>query len=174
MNDKTGKEFDDVDSLVHQLNLASVRYREFGKSRPTAVTPVSSEPVAPPIAAPAPAAVKPPAPVPAPAAAPATAVAPAPAPTVPATAPAPAPATAAAPEIPAGARLRPVAPASPLAFTFERLRRQASTTPPRTPVLSLKLPERKAVMVETLVQRLHQRSLASVFAELEGRARAAA
>lgn len=90
------------------------------------------------------------------------AVPPAAAPAVPPVASVPA-ATAADEQRP----LRPVSAASPLAFTFERLRRQAIATPARKPYLSLDLPERHPVHADGQASLQRQRLLQSVFAELE-------
>ncbi len=127
--EKGKKDFDDVGSLVNQLQLGGVRYREFGKPRPSAQ------------------------PVPA-----ATAV------------PAVMPTTATAPTVATPAP-RAVATASPLAFTFERLRRQAPTSAARAPFITLNLPERHAVFADRLRGNPQQRTFAAVFAELEGHAR---
>lgn len=145
MSGHKDKDFDDVSSLVSQLHLGGVRYREFGKPRTSALPPVADElPVVTPVPA-----------VAAPAVEPAR----------------PAPGAIAAEPPP---RLRPTAPPSPIAFTFERLRRQAIATAVRAPFITLQLPERHAVAADRLRSSLHQRTLTTVFAELEGHARARA
>ncbi len=154
MSGHKDKDFDDVSSLVSQLHLGGVRYREFGKPRTSALPPVADE-----------------LPVVTPAATPTTVAAPAMG-MAPAVEPArPAPVAVAAEPPP---RLRPTAPPSPIAFTFERLRRQAIATAVRAPFIALQLPERHAVAADRLRSSLHQRTLTTVFAELEGHARARA
>lgn len=141
-NDKTGN---DVEHLLRHKQMGGVRYREFGT--PKSTTPATD-------AAP----VEQPLPTPAPAAPPALTMPAAPV----------APLVASPAQAPADEqRLRSVSSASPLAFTFERLRRQAIATPARKPYLSLDLPERHPVQLDDKSSPRRQRLLQAVFAELE-------
>ena len=146
MSGQKEKDFDDVSSLVSQLDLGGVRYREFGKPRASALPHAAD---APPIVTPTPIT----------------------APVVPATVEAARPAPVAAEPAP---RLRPTAPPSPLSFTFERLRRQAIATAVRAPFITLQLPERHAVAADSLRSSLPQRTLAPGFAAHAGYAPARA
>ncbi len=92
------KPYNDVQELVSQLHIDGMQYREFSTPKPAAVRVVGGK------AAPAAAPVVPAAPV---------------------EAPARIERVSAAPAVDSAPLLRAVAPAAPLAFTFERLRRQA-------------------------------------------------
>lgn len=72
-----------------------------------------------------------------------------------------------------GKGLRSVTGNSPLAFTFERLRRQAIGSPLRKPYLSLDLPERHAWR-PAAAPAPRQRQLSAIFAEIEASASARA
>lgn len=148
----SNKDGNDVDALVAHLHLGTVRYREFGTPKSTAAsTPAAAaNPVAP----------VPPA-APAPVAAPVVAITPA------AAAKAPTPVTVEDDS----KGLRSVSGSSPLAFTFERLRRQAIGTPLRKPYLSLNLPERHAWQPGA-APAPRQRLLTTIFAEMEATASA--
>lgn len=133
MSGKQDKAFDDVGSLVNQLDLGGMRYREFGAARKPAEHQPAEHRPAP--AAPDPSAT---------AARPQTAE------------PQPAADTS---------RLRSVSAGSPLAFTFERLRRQSIASHVRSPVLVLDLPERHAVHADRLPR--NARPLRELFAALD-------
>lgn len=141
MSGKPGGSYNDVGSLIDQLGLGAIGYREFGKPKPAAM-PVADRPQ------------------------PVTARA---------------ESSAAIRSFPAGrdeeettARVRPAASGSPLAFTFERLRRQAIGSSVRAPTLTLALPERSAVSAEALGWGRRQRTWAEIFAELEAASRSRA
>lgn len=119
------KNFDDVGQLVDRLHLDGLKYREFGEHRPAQLKLAVSAPAVTAAAAPAVAA----------------------APSVPTPTPTPTAAVLHATE-PARAPVRAESSsrtiASPLNFTFERLRRQVIGSRVHAPVLQLQLAPRKA------------------------------
>lgn len=124
------KNFDDVGQLVDRLHLDGLKYREFGEHRPAQLKLAVSAPAVLAPAAPAAVAAAPsvPTPTPTPAPTPTAAV-------VNATEPARAP-------VRVESSSRTIA--SPLNFTFERLRRQVIGSRVHAPVLQLQLTPRKA------------------------------
>lgn len=140
---KDKEKFNDVESLANQLHLGSVHYREF--NAPTPINRAAAAKVAP-------AAVP------------------------------PAPATPARAEVAAAKPARPAVAApslearvgsvveNPVAFTFERLRRQAIASPMRGHALHLDLPERSAFRERIVAERFRSQDMDAVFAGLESAA----
>ncbi|MES0873822.1 hypothetical protein [Sinimarinibacterium thermocellulolyticum] len=148
--------YDDVGSLVNQLGLSGMRYREFGPRKPAVVSSAGPAAPAAPASPPTGASAAPMSPTP---------------PAPPANGPGAAASTARGTPVPTAVeppRLRSVSAASPLSFTFERLRRQAIGSAVRAPALRLDLPGRAPACTADVSPQ--PKSLREVFAALEAHA----